>query len=169
MARAKIKNLKSVIKNMEKVFESTKESKRALDDVGEFITDRIVKETRKGKDLVNETRQLPLSDGYKKWRRKVKSGDSSVEPSPIMRPNVSHLTLTGELLDSLKYSIKKSKGLITIEPTGKREDGKSNANVATDLANRGRVFLGLDKRGVKRVRRLFLDELRRNINKFFKK
>lgn len=165
----KIKNLAGVIKNIEKVFQDTKTSQKVLNEAGKESVKRIVQETRKGKDLPNNRSQPPLNEFYIEWRKDIKDGiETTIKPSPIMRPEVSHLTLTGQLLESLQYTINKRKGLLTIKPTGKRDDGSTNQDVAAELRAQGRMFLGLDKRGVERLRRLFLDELRRNIKKFFK-
>lgn len=169
MAKVKIKNIKSVLRSVNKVFTDTRSSNKLLSEISEFSIKRIQQETRKGKDLVRDGSQPDLSDGYKRWRRKVKRGESKVTPASFMRPNLSHLTLTGQLLDSLKAKIDKAKGFITIQPTGNRDDGESNAEVASDLKDRGRVFLGLDKRAVESIRKLFIDELRRNIKKFRQK
>jgi hypothetical protein len=86
-----------------------------------------------------------------------------------MRPRKSHLTLTGQLLESLDYDIDRSKGEVVVKPTGKRDDGKTNVEVTEDLATRGRTYLGLDNKGIDRVRQLVIRELNRNIRLFNKK
>jgi hypothetical protein len=76
--------------------------------------------------------------------------------------------LTGQLLNSIDYSIKAEDKKIVIEPTGARSDGKTNKEVAEELATRktrlaprGRKFLGLDERGFQRIRNLIVEAIRR--------
>src|SRR5690606_18358399 len=97
-------------------------------------------------------------------RKPVEEG--GFKPGPFFRWDKSNLTQTGQLLDSLKADIKKNK--ITIEPTGNRDPGLSgrdefstNKELARDLAGRGFLFLGLDGTGVKRIKQMIIDEIRR--------
>jgi hypothetical protein len=175
MAKVRFTNFKQVFDNITTVFEDTKKSKEMLNAIGKLIRDRIKTETQKGKALpvINQDgsagRQPPLSREYIKQRVQIKDGDTQVEPSPLMRPRKSHLTLTGQLLESLDYDIDRSKGEVVVKPTGKRDDGKTNVEVTEDLATRGRTYLGLDNKGIDRVRQLVIRELNRNIRLFNKK
>lgn len=176
MAKAKIAGFKDVFRAIEKVFEDTKKSTEGLNAIGELVRDRVKTETQKGKALPDidkdsgrAKRQPRLSKSYIEQRKEIKKGrDKSVKPSPLMRPTLSHLTLTGQLLNSLAYSINRRRGLVTIEPKGKRKDGLSNKEVTKDLASRGRVYLGLDEIGKKRIRSITNRLLRRKIAKFNK-
>lgn len=171
MAKARVKNIKSVLNSVRKVFKDTQTSKKVLDDISDFSINRIKQETRKGIDLVNDDRQPDLSDSYKRYRRRLKSGkaNSKVTPASFMRPGLSHLTLTGELLDSLKSKIIRSRGILEIFPTGSRSDGLTNQEVTKELKEQGRVYLGLNKKAIEEIRKIFVDELRRNIKKFEQK
>jgi hypothetical protein len=92
--------------------------------------------------------------------------------------------MSGQLLDSLSGQINVQRGTITIGPRGKRvpvkvisrKTGKqikfrnqneilSNESLAADLASRGFKFLGMDPKGVQRIRRIVLDEIRRSLKK----
>ena len=106
-------------------------------------------------------------------------------PPSFFRSLVSQITQSGQLLDSLKADINQNRGTITVEPTGSRQEIKyvwtktgkpvkfltddspitDNKELASDLKRRGFTFLGMDKKGLKRIRRLVLDEIRRTILK----
>lgn len=176
-ARARIKNLRSVFNAIEKVFNDTVQEDKMLNDIGKEIVKRVKTQTQIGNDLKNEDKQPSLSDGYINYRSRLRQGkveNTSVKPSKLMQPERSQLTLTGQLLESLKYEIDKRKATITMEPTGTRKPTKRKNDITTnkeltlDLAKRGREYLGLDKTGVENIRQKVLRVLRRNIRKFNK-
>lgn len=169
---AKVTGIKSVFNAIESIFKEASEVK--LQEIGEFARNRVVAETRKGKDLTKESDQPGLSPGYieyrkglvKRWGGKFKKGQRVTEHTPIpdptfFRPAKSNVTLTGQLLESIQYKIRKSEKTVIIEPTGTRDDGLTNKEVAEDLAKRGRTFLGLDQRGVQRIRNIVIEAIRR--------
>lgn len=168
MAKVRVKNLKSVFNAINKVFDNSIKKESFLEMVKDFATLRIQAETRKGQDLVNERKQPPLSPGYIEFRKRLAKGLSKepikVDPEFFV-PSKSNLTLTGEMLSSLTGKIIKSQSSIEISVTGRRSDGKSNKEVAEDLASRGRKFLGLDVKGIRLIRKMVLDEIRRAIRR----
>jgi hypothetical protein len=163
----KIKNLKSVFNSVRSIFTDSFERTAMLQKQADFLTNRIKTETRSGKDLTREgARQPALSEGYMRWRRKLRDGKSKSKIVPdanYFRPRTSNLTLTGQLLESVRSKVETRNRLFKIFVEGKRDDGLSNNEVMTDLKKRGRTFLGVDKKGVKRVRKAVVDELRRQI------
>lgn len=172
MTKVRIKNLKSVFNAIDKVIKDTVQNQSMYNDIAKFAETRVVQQTRAGKDLTSSEdgdKQPELSEGYIKFRNRVKSGKTDIKPDPqFFRPRSSNLTLTGQLLKSIRGTIVKSKRQVVVEPTGNRDDGLTNKEVASDLAKRGRTFLGLDKIGIQRIRRIVLDVLRRNIRNFNK-
>lgn len=172
MTKVRIKNLKSVFNSIDKVLKNTVENQSMYGEIAKFSETRIVQQTRVGKDLSTgdkAEKQPELSSGYIKYRERVKSGKTDIKPDPqFFKPRKSNLTLTGQLLNSIRGTIVKSKRQVVIDPTGGRDDNLTNKEVASDLAKRGRTFLGLDKIGVQRIRRIVLDVLRRNIRNFNK-
>lgn len=90
-------------------------------------------------------------------------------PPPPSRK--SNLTVTGQLLDSLTAKIDLKNSEIIIMVSGTRswgvDKGKTNQSVANKLARMGYEFLGMDERGIKRIKKIVLDEFRRNIKKTF--
>ena len=172
MPKTKIKNVKSVFNAIEKVFKDTLQSQAMYDNIATFTQDRVVTQTRLGNDLTTgdkANKQPPLADGYVKYWKRVQEGKTKIAPDPrFFSPKRSNLTLTGQLLNSIKATVVKSKRQVVIEPTGKRDDGLTNKEVASELADNGRKFLGLDLIGVQRIRRMVLEVLRRNIRNFNK-
>lgn len=196
----KIKNMDSVFNAVRAIYDDLTTQADELDKIGQFTRDRIVAETRKGNDLTRSDKQPPLSEGYIGYRRrlgqrvgsldKVASGkgsqrdvvrsmsvnkDTPTPDSSFFSPARSNLTLTGQLLNSIDYEVIASEKKIIIQPTGSRNDGKTNLEVATELATRktrlapdGRKFLGLDDNGFKRIRNLIVEAIRRiALNKGF--
>lgn len=178
-----LKNLSSVINAMKKVLVDTKQSKSLLRDIGVYSEKRIRSKTTSGKNMVldeNEGGKLeknpPLSTGYKSYRRKLKSGgvkNGKVVPSDNMRPGVSQLTLTGKMLDSLRNVVLWRRGRVIIRTSGfrkvlRRGDPRTNQDLATRLAKKGRRFLGMDRTGYKVIRKKVLRVLRKNIRDFNK-
>lgn len=195
----RVSNIDSVFNAIRAIYEDLTTQAEELDKIGKFTRDRIVAETRKGKDLTNNGAKQPeLSEGYIAWRRSLgarfKATDRAANaiaegrdvsrsdlkkiskithrtPTPdstFFKPAKSNLTLTGQLLNSIEYTVKVSERKIIIEPTGSRDDGKTNKQVAeelatrsTGLAPRGRKFLGLDERGFQRIRNLIVEAIRR--------
>lgn len=80
-------------------------------------------------------------------------------------PQKSNLTLTGQLLASLKGSPNVRLQRIQLSPTGGRTDGLTNIEVAGHVADNGRPFLGLDDKGRARMVQIVLRDLRRTLRK----
>lgn len=149
----------NLVKKLEKtVAESIK--KTALIDVGVFARDLIVKRTRLGygveKDFDSKQKLAKLSSKYVK-RRKMFNGLSA-----YTTPNKSNLTLTGQMLDSI-ISVTKDK-IIEIKPSGRRDDGKRNADIARYAEEGGR---GRPKRIFMRISQLEFKQIVRFYRKTF--
>jgi hypothetical protein len=190
----RVKNIDSVFNAVESIYEDLTTQANELDKIARFTRDRIVAETRKGNDLTNNGAKQPeLAEGYIAWRRTLANRGRALErvskgsqkrkdlelvsritertPTPdptFFRPSKSNLTLTGQLLNSIDYTVKATERKIIIEPTGVRDDGKTNFEVAEELSKRktrlapfGRKFLGLDDRGFQRIRNLIVEAIRR--------
>ena len=135
----------NIIKKLEKTVEETI-SKAALKDVGVFARDLVVKRTRLGYGVKNnfegKARLQKLNPNYIK-KRKMFQGLS--ENTSATRSN---LTFTGQMLDSIISQTKDR--TIIIKPTGIRDDGKRNEDIAR-YAEQGarnrpkRVFLRISK------------------------
>lgn len=190
----RVKNIDSVFNAVREIYDDLTTQTSELDKIGKFARDRIVAETRKGNDLTNNgSKQPALSEGYIGYRRRLGGKEKALErvaggstkksdlakvasigvktpipDSSFFSPAKSNLTLTGQLLSSIEYTVKANEKTIVIEPTGSRDDGKTNKEVAEELSKRktrlapdGRKFLGLDGRGFQRIRNLIVEAIRR--------
>jgi hypothetical protein len=188
LAKVKIKNLKSVLKAVQNIFDNDlKRSKEMFDDMTKFSVDRIRAETRKGRDLSKEGAPIQdTKDSTKAIKRLIADGVITMNPpQPLFfRSKKSQVTQTGQLLDSLDGEVKPRNLEIEISPQGKREETSyrwtkskkpvlflnndqitTNKGLAKSLSDRGFTFLGMDKKGVQRLRRIVLDQVRRLIKR----
>lgn len=172
--KVKILNVDSVIKRIENLFEKDAINDGLIKDITEFVTTRVVAETRSGKDLSRNRKPQPdLTDGTVSIRARNFYGKTKPENPTYFKPakqffriDFSNLTATGQMLESIKGRFIKSTRDIIVEPTGNRDPSlqnnsefKTNKALAKDLASRGRTFLGLDRVGIQRVRKLILEEI----------
>lgn len=96
---------------------------------------------------------------------------ASRNPTPAFyRKNKSNLTLTGQLLDSLRLFIKR--GVIIIRPDGERRPYKTgrpskaktppnNEELSTFLEEKGFYFLGIDDKSLKKIKTISTRFIRR--------
>lgn len=149
------KSLKAIVKKAE--------SQGLLTNLAAFAIQLIVRRTREGRGVKRPGaatyRLKPLSASYIAFRRKNRSA-----LSPFTSPGKSNLTFTGQLLNSL--TLKKGSRVLTITPSGIRNDGKTNAAVAR-YVSRVRPFLALSgdeqKKLAQNFRRAFDDIARRDL------
>lgn len=187
MAKVQIKNVKSVLKSLETALGDSIRKSQVYDSIGRFSVERVQQETRKGRDLSREGAPIQdTADSTKNIKELIERGVIKMnKPRPLFfRSSKSQVTQSGQLLDSLKADVDPRKSEVVIAPTGDREKveytwsktGKpvdflsddqvqSNQSLASDLAKRGFTFLGMDQKGVKRIRRIVLDEIRRIIRR----
>lgn len=174
--KVKILNIDKVLNKIEELFDKDVRNKELMEEIGDFSVTRIQAETRLGNDLTKQTKskQPRLADSTIRIRKLVEAG--KIKPGnrfyfkpdgTFFQPTKSNLTATGQMLESLDGRVTRV-GEVVVEPTGSRDGSlqvdsefKTNKALARDLADRGRVFLGLDAKGVKRIKKLILDEVRR--------
>lgn len=139
----------------------TKISPGALLQMRDFWVKRVQAFTRTGRSLFNNGEKLkPLKASYVKFRERFQGTTGE-----FFKPKKSNLTFTGQLLKSLKGSANVQKQSVSVFPTGQRSDGKSNKEVAENVAENGRPFLGLDDKGVQRMTQIAIRDIRRNIKR----
>lgn len=158
-----------ISQNLKTFLMGLKASPKALKDSELFWVDRIKRFTWSGRSLATGDRFKPLSGPYKKWRKKVLSKSTqwarTNKVGQFFSPNKSNLTLTGQLINSLKGRSNFRTQRITVKPTGSRSDGLKNEEVAGDVAKNGRPFLGLDEKGRQRIIQIVKRDLRRQIRR----
>lgn len=150
-------------KIMKRLSSAVKEAvdRKSMADVGKFTVDLIVKRTRLGygvsKNFSEKQKLAALSKKYILTRRDFP------RLSPTTTPRKSNLTRTGQMLESLKFKYT-GPGAISIEPTGTRDDGRTNAQIAQYNAEGGK---GRPKRIFNRISRLEFNQAVRFYRKTF--
>ena len=173
MAKVKVNfDARKAFKEVSQAFRSVRRSKQFQKEVGEFLVKRIQGETRRGKPY-NKERSFP---GLKSSTIKGRDNLSRFNKThPSYSKARSNLTLTGQLVDSIKFKVKL--GLYTIFPKGRRRPyrtGKnsvakgtpSNETLSGFLSKKGfDLFddgvLSNDRKVTKRVNNIFRRFLRR--------
>lgn len=154
--------------------------------------DLIVTRTRLGFGAVEDQpkqKLAKLSESYKLYRKGLKKGEVRFIPkrgpkadeivsfeakglprlSSKTTTGKSNLTLTAQMLDSLKESVI-GPGRFKIKPTGTREDGKhTNEQVAGFVADNGRPFLALSEQDEKQLSQFLEKVLTQRIEKALSK
>lgn len=156
-----INDLKKFLKKIEKTLDEAKK-KPVMQSLAEEAVRLIVKRTRLGygvtRNLGTRSNLKRLKASYIKQRKSFKSLSTST------RPGKSNLTLTGDMLSSVKViSIKDGK--VSIGPTGNNRYGESNQNIAEWNADRGRTFNRLSLNEFNQLRRFY----RKNFGDLLKK
>jgi len=164
VTKVKITGLAQTLKLIRELFAGSAERKEMLDEILDFVVRRVRAETRKGKDLSRDGEtQPPLSTKYIAARERMTANGSVKVDKTFFSPKRSNLTLTGQMLDSLSGLVKSKARSVEVFVEGRRDDGLTNQAVAKDLKSMGRTFLGLDEKGRGRIRKIVLDEIRRQI------
>lgn len=175
MAKVRIKNIDGVSKAIKKVFKTSAHSQKVLNEIGEFTRDRVRQQARSGKSLENNSapKKFPnLKESTKQRRESLERNHRFKLDPDFFKARFANVTLTGQLLDALKYQISK-RGLVSLFFKEKRrkmfdaDENVTNSDVYKNLKKLGFGFLGLDEKGQKRVKKIVLDEFRRNIKKTF--
>lgn len=135
----RIKNVDRVTKSLKKIFNDVRREKRLLNEIGEFTKDRIVFEARKGNSLEGGIKHKlpPLKKSTKAIRGAIKRSAPELIDDTFFKANRSNVTLSGQLLKSIKYLIKG--GSVFISVGGKR--------TMIDLQGVKNVSLGRTKSG----------------------
>lgn len=183
---AKVKGLKRVEGLVRRFFFDEVYDQKVIDQISVDVVSRIRSFTRSGKSIDGpKPRPLkPLSETYKDVRRgatkwRTINGKRILFEGPdeklnevdqeFFSPEKSNLTFTGQMLKAVRAVVKAvgKKVEITIDVADTRRVGKyeklTNKKVAEYVADNGRPFLGLDDKGVDRVRRLLLTNIRKSL------
>lgn len=175
----RVKNLDRVVAKIFTVLKVTR-NQELMRDIGEFSKDRIFKMTKTGKSIFHPSAKTlkELSWLYVKvrkwWKGKGKPAGA------YFSPQRSNLTMTGQMLDALKYKYTRGSNKVNIfiedssRPVkgpvlrGKKPENLTNAQVARRVAANGRPFMGMDDLGKRRIIQLAKRKLRDEIKKEFK-
>lgn len=170
-------SLKNVENNIRKSFEKVIRNQTMMKDVSDTIIKDIQFQTRSGKSIPLNQRFPPLTKGWRDRRKEIKS-----QRHNAFSPNRSNLTLSGQLVDSLK-SIVVGAGRFIIKASGIHQpyyyEGKrgqrvqvgskiDNEKLSQYVAEQGRPFIGVRKELIPRLKRIIIGYVRRSSKVLFK-
>ena len=151
-------------------------NKEMLGEVGDLAVDLIRQTTRKGTSTVTDQRFKPLSKPWIKKRDKIASSQGT---HPTYAAKRSNLTLSGQLIDSIKRSVVGRMVTIFFDGShlpyrmktrnGISRVGKiiSNSKLAQYVADGGRPFFGFSKafesKLLTQVKKVVIRYIRRNL------
>lgn len=173
MAKAKVFT-KDAEKALTKKLEDALSSKKLLDEIGEFAVKNSVGSSRLGKNPETLESYAPLSRGPKDLYIKRRAAlAKKVGKGTNFGKGKSNLTISGQLLKSIKHSIS-SDGAIIIEATGERKPYTSGgstisneelAEIHSDGGGKlpARQVVGVSEKTNETIRIKILAFLRRNI------
>ena len=187
MAKVNIKGLDNVTKLIDKFLKNDITKAKTLLEIGVFVRDRIKSFTRTGKSIASGSpaKLKELRESYKAMRRgevkfrKTKDGRLIVSKTPdeklaevdvtFFSPGRSNLTFSGQMLEAVKHKVNVKNRTVNIEVDDSSRSGKyetlTNKEVAQHVAANGRPFLGLDKVGIDRVKKIILASIRKELFK----
>ena len=132
---------------------------RTLQEIADFWAKRIFGFTKQGKSIVTNDRLKSLAPSYVDFRRRYKGAKGE-----LFGESKSNLTLSGQMLDSMRGRANVKQQIAFIELIGTRDDGLKNSTLAGYVEEQGRAFLGLDDKGKERIRQIALRYIRRSLN-----
>lgn len=182
MAKVKLTNLDEALKKVKVAVVDIAKEPKMLVAVGKYVRDRIFKTTKAGNTMgFNTSRPLKLLSlkaltiKLRRWHQKA-----GLPVGQGFGPAKSNLTYTGQMLDALDFEGKPSskRTRIFVKPTVRNREGTglrtkdkptrrlTNLDVAKQVTEDGRPFIGLDdigKKGVVNiVRKAIREEIRKN-------
>ncbi len=175
MAKVNIKGIPQLSEALKKFINESLAKEEVLQRVGLIGRDAIIAKTRTGKSLPTNGKQKALAPSTVKSRERLAKTNAVQETFSAKRSN---LTLTGQLLESIKVLANTSKAEVVLVPKGARKpyvnkNGKpqkrtpTNEQVATYLAEKGFTFMGIDdptkKQMVKAVKAFLRNEIKKSI------
>lgn len=170
--KVKPETIRAVSEEIKKSFDNVVNSKELLGEVGDFSVERIKYQARIGKPI-NETNDFKALESSSIRSRQYLAKHN--ETHDAYKDRRSNLTLTGKLLDSLRYSIK-GPGLLELfffgnhpgyKTGGKDTESESNSQIIKWLSKKGFVVfdksLNTNNKFKSRIKTIVLRYLRRAI------
>lgn len=119
------------------------------------------------KSLLKDQDKIAARGVFGKRSRKNSRKRALTKFGEFFSPSRSNLTLTGQMLDALKSDIDAVAGQATVyvDSTSRTDSELNNAEVAKKVAEEGRPFLGLDRVGRDRIRRMAIAHIRRSLKR----
>jgi hypothetical protein len=167
--KLKLEDVKKAKDETTKILNNLKQDPELQTTIGQLVVDDIKLQTRKGFSIVRNAKFKPLTNEWVEKRKQIKATPGQ-RISEVYSPKRSNLSLSGQLIDSVRFSIGKVIRIFadgertpyqyTIEKkvNGKKtkitktiESSVDNAELSEYVSEQGRPFIG------------FRDKVRRNI------
>lgn len=95
-------------------------------------------------------------------------GSGAPNLGPFGRAGKSNLTMSGQMLESIQFDIKKYGYVILIPETKRREGKLTNAQVARFVAKQGRPFMNLTAGEIRIVKSRMREQIRKRLKKLLR-
>lgn len=181
-------DIRSRLDKIEVVLRKALKDTRLLREMAGFLKLRIYQYTKRGYSIAGNRKEgdpeklKPLTPGYIEHRRRLQGkGKSKKSKSSravrktkdlpklgaFFSPARSNLTLTGQMLDALKTTVDgiSGKATVFVDDTPRTDSDLTNAEVADKVTKDGRPFIGLDRVGRDRMRRMAIADIRRKLKR----
>lgn len=166
----KVVKPKGIPRDLKALFEQVVNSNELMYQIGEMIRKDIVNKTRSGYSIPMDGSFDNVGERWQNSRRSL-ANYNNLHPAARISGARSNLTFTGQLMDSLGFEHMGGgllnykfyfmhKGYRTI--LGKEKD-VPNAEIAKELADKGRPMLGLSAEARDRAKRMVIQYLRRGL------
>lgn len=165
------KALKSTESDVKKAFEKVIRNQTMLREMGNVVVQDVKFQTKRGNSIPLNGKLKPLSESWKQQRAKVAQDNPTSE---VYSKNRSNLSLTGQLLESINFTIQ-SAGRILFGFKGqhqgyayKKKDGTTSRgkNIANETlakyVSEDRPFLGIRDKIKDRLKNILLGYIRRS-------
>ena len=170
--KAKISGLDGITEKFKTFVKNAIKDEETLITTGKLIVDQIKKRTRGRQDTYKEPKLKKST--IERRKALIKQGNSS----EFSEPAQSNLTLSGQLLNALRFEINASKSLVTISLSDKRTpykgakgqdlENKTNSEVKRDLEARGFRFLFISDKLKSRLQDELKAQIRRQLTNYAK-
>jgi len=138
----KVDSLRIVSDGVRKSLDSVIRNNDLLGEIGQFSVERIKYQARIGKPLNEDGDFRPLKQSTVKHRRYLEKHNPVHDTYKAQRSN---LTLTGKLLDSLRYEVKRP-GVLSLYFSGQHPGYKTGAG-STNRESNSQIIKWLFKKG----------------------
>lgn len=180
MAKVNVRfNDKAFALRVSQSFEKVKKSRQLNSEIGKFVADRVRGEAKRGRPFNKQRKYPSLKEASISIRKSLAKLNPTGKP---FRPSFSNTTLSGQLLNSIGFEVKRD--FVIIEPMGRRKPltisksgtkeklksgvNATNKQLAKTLAGLGFVIfdakvVSSDDKILKRINSLTLKFLRRSL------
>ena len=168
------KSIQDCERNVREAFNKVMRNQQMLEGIAETVVKDIQFQTRRGQSIPAESKFSPLTRKWINMRKKIEAAEGAGQ---AFSPERSNLTMSGQLLESIKGIIK-GPGKILFTATGERDpyfyktnsgisqrkkkNEPTNEELAEFVRLQGRPFMGVRPEIVTRIKRDVMAFIRRS-------